>query len=655
MAKKYTGSLTLEWFNKNRSIITQKADQKRESDIPAPRINWINKDEALFYEISEEEGKGLTPYWVDRNDIRVKESRPLVFQKAFKAVPDGEGFKIVESDEDDSEIENMLIKGDNLLALNTLKKIFDQRPDDEKVKCIYIDPPYNTDNAFEDYDDALEHSDWLSMMRDRLRILKHLLQESGFIFVQIDEKEQAYLKVLMDEIFGRQNFINQIVVKTKPSAGASGGGEDKKLKKNIEYILFYSKNRNYDFSFSHEKEYSNLFGHINDMRENGKSWKYTSVLTGYGDCIDEYITQDGSGADIIIKKYNSVKRTTINQIIKNEGISEEEAYFNYYDTIFSDTNAQTSIRSRVIDTVGGSLKEDELLIVNYTPKSGKEKGKVVSHYYISKTVRRVIWLKDSAIRDEEKHEIVKANTLSTLWQNFNWNNVTKEGSVQFPNGKKPEALLEQIINLSTEESDIVLDCFAGSGTTFTTSIKLNRRSIAIEIGEHADTKIIPRLRDVIKGENQSEIDFDNWNGGGSFKYYHLGESIISLDSDGYGDFYWSLGRDFIEKSLLATYDFVLVEDFKLPGSTIENPPKVGFFTVNNYTMAGIVSLSSPDENAGALDNEYISELIASIRKEKSPQSITIFTNRGVEMAWESKPEDVEIIKVPHAIFAELER
>lgn len=131
----------------------------------------------------------------------------------------------------DPDSENMLIHGDNLIALQALQQDFAGR-----IKCIYIDPPYNTGSAFEQYDDNLEHSTWLSFMQSRLTLLKQLLTDNGTLFVQIDDNEQAYLKVLCDEIFGRQNYINMVSINAKVSAGASGGGEDKRLKKNIEYI-----------------------------------------------------------------------------------------------------------------------------------------------------------------------------------------------------------------------------------------------------------------------------------------------------------------------------------------------------------------------------------------------------------------------------------
>ena len=124
----------------------------------------------------------------------------------------------------DSDTENMIIHGDNLLALKALLPEFEG-----KVKCIYIDPPYNTGNAFEHYDDAVEHSTWLSLMRPRLELLRMLLSNDGAIFIQIDDEEQAYLRIIMDEIFGRNNFINTVSINMKNIAGASGGGEDKKI------------------------------------------------------------------------------------------------------------------------------------------------------------------------------------------------------------------------------------------------------------------------------------------------------------------------------------------------------------------------------------------------------------------------------------------
>lgn len=177
----------------------------------------------------------------------------------------------------DENCENMLIHGDNLLALKALENKFTG-----KVKCIYIDPPYNTGAAFENYDDNLEHSIWLKLMKARLEILRSLLCNDGSIWIQIDDEEQAYLKVLCDEIFGRNNFINMISVNMKNIAGASGGGEDKRLKKNCEYILIYAKDYQNLQRFKNVYVYQDLSKLIQEYIENDISWKYTSVLVDSG-------------------------------------------------------------------------------------------------------------------------------------------------------------------------------------------------------------------------------------------------------------------------------------------------------------------------------------------------------------------------------------
>lgn len=632
MAKKYTGSLTLEWFNKNRSIITQKAEEKRDSDVPAPRINWINKDEALFYEISEDEGKGLTPYWVDRNDIRVKESRPLVFQKAYKAVPAGEGFKVEESDVDDPEIENILIKGDNLLALNTLKKMFDQKPDEEKVKCIYIDPPYNTGQAFENYEDnGLVQSEWLTLMRDRIYLLHKLLSKYGVFFIQLDEKNIFHIRVMLDEIFGKSNFINFFTVKTSDPSGLKTVNPSPY--DSAEYILMYAKNKSYYkydpiyVESDHDYGYSK---YIENIAEPYEKWIITPVA--------EYL------AKTLGYKNANEARKNIGKLDFNDKIAS-----------FAIENCHSVFQGTAISNDAGrdivELRDRSKLFPDKVQRLERNDGDEV----FALNGRQVYFYSNKVKNISDKN--VPTMLLTNIWNDIPYNGISKEGDVIFKESKKPEKLIERLLCVANLNiGDIVLDSFAGSGTTLAVANKKGFSWIGIELGNHAETHIKKRMIDVIKGMDQSGVSNQlKWKGGGSFKYYHLGESIIATEKDGYGDFNWSLDRDFIERSLLATYDFVIDDTFDCPPSTIENPPKVGFYNVNNYTMAGIVSLSSPEENYGVLDNEYVSELIATIRKLKSPQSITIFTNRGVELAWESKPEDVEIIKVPHAIFAELER
>jgi len=424
----------------------------------------------------------------------------------------------------DDIFDNRLIFGDNLIALKALEQDFSN-----KIKCVYVDPPYNTGQAFEHYEDGMEHSIWLGLMRERFELIKRLLTPDGTLFCQLNDDEMAYGKVLLDEIFGRPNFLNQVSVKMKQTAGASGGGEDKRLKKNIEYILIYTRDglgTNGFQKFNEVYDEDDLFEIIEEMEAEGKSWKYTSVLVDKGKFIEERTIFDGAGDPILVKKYAGVKRTTINSLIR-QGITLEKAYLDYFENIFSDTNAQTSIRTRIMDEFI-SLKEDEFLEAEYIPRSGRDKGQIVQHYYISPSIRRVIWLKDTTVKKGSK--LKKLEKTGTYWEGFPLNNLTKEGGVQFPNGKKPEALIKKVLELATSVGDLVLDSFAGSGTTAAVAHKMGRKWITIELGEHCHTHIIPRLKKVIDGEDTGGItDAVNWKGGGGFRYYKVAPSLLEKD------------------------------------------------------------------------------------------------------------------------------
>lgn len=410
----------------------------------------------------------------------------------------------------------MLIHGDNLLALKALEIQFTGT-----VKCIYIDPPYNTGAAFEHYDDGIEHSKWLSMMAERLKCLRTLLREDGTIFIQIDDNEQAYLRVLCDEIFGRNNFLNMISINAKVSAGASGGGEDKRLKKNIEYILIYCKNMDSFPGFKPIYKKTELMKYIGKMKEDGKSYKYTSVLY-HCDGFELFKTiKDGAGDDIKIYKVNDYEIKSVKQVAQLEGITEAEVYSKYYKKIMTTTNAQTSIRTRIWDATDS---ENNMYKAVYVPRTGKNKGKKTELLLMGKQKVLVIWLKDTA--EWIKGKIYKKERIGTYWDGFSWINVTKEGSVLFPNGKKPESLIKQVLEMATEEGDLVLDSFLGSGTTAATAHKMGRRWIGIEMGEHAYTHCKVRLDNVIAGEQGGISKEVGWKGGGGYKFYELAEPLL---------------------------------------------------------------------------------------------------------------------------------
>ena len=422
--------------------------------------------------------------------------------------------------------DNRLIFGDNLLALKALEQEFAG-----KIKCIYIDPPYNTGQAMPNYDDGLEHSLWLSLMRERFELLKRLLRKDGTFFCQLNDDEMAYAKVLLDEIFGRANFLNQVSVKMKQTSGASGGGEDKRLKKNIEHILIYARDKDGDTgfkSFNEVYDEEDLFDVIEDMRAEGKSWKYTRVLKSLGQ--RQYLTtfEDGSGQPIKIYSHENVVMVPIGQICEEEKISEQECYVKYFDKIFRDTNAQSSIRTRVMEAVAG---RGDFFSIEYIPRSGKNKGCKVELYYKGNNCDLIAWLKDVTVKKGQK--LVKLEKAGTYWEGFPLNNLTKEGGVLFPQGKKPEALIQKVLDLSTAVGDWVLDSFAGSGTTGAVAHKMGRRWIMIELGEHCHTHIIPRLKKVIDGKDPGGItEAVGWKGGGGFRYYRLAPSLLEKDQFG---------------------------------------------------------------------------------------------------------------------------
>ena len=460
-----------------------------------------------------------------------KENRPKL-EPRILLEDAGKSYHATQRVTDQDSFDNRLIFGDNLLALKALEAEFAG-----KVKCVYIDPPYNTGQMFKEYDDGLEHSIWLGLMRERLIVLRRLLEVEGVLFMQLNDEEMAYGKILLDEVFGRANFINQVTIKTKNTAGASGGGEDKRLKKNVEYLLIYTRDYASFPMFNDVYDEVDLLELIEEMEADGKSWKYTSILQERGSLVETREVLDGSGQPIVVEKYRGIRRTTVNAL-ERQGISRGEVYSSSFDAIFSDTNAQTSIRTRIIDEFT-NLADDELLVARYVPRSGKDKGNIVEHYYVSPSIRRVIWLKDSAVK--KRNRIIKLEKLGTYWSGFNWNNVNKEGGVEFSGGKKPETLIARVLDLASSPGDLVLDSFAGSGTTGAVAQKMGRRWIMVELGEHCHTHIIPRLKKVIDGEDAGGITKAvGWKGGGGFRYYRLAPSL--LEKDHWGN--WVINREY---------------------------------------------------------------------------------------------------------------
>ena len=427
----------------------------------------------------------------------------------------------------DKNTENMIIHGDNLLGLRAIEDKYTN-----SIKCIYIDPPYNTGEAFENYDDNLEHSIWLDLMRSRLMILRRLLREDGTIWIQIDDEEQAYLKVLCDEVFGRNNFVNMVSVNMKNIAGASGGGEDKRMKKNCEYILVYAKEYSLLPLFNGPYVYKEIYDEVLSYKESGKSWHYISVLVNEGE--KEYVasTVDGDGNEIKVYRRINTEIMSVRQLMKRDGLTEKEVYYKYGRFIFEAKDAQSSIRQRVIQAKKENNITEDVISIEYVPKTGKRKGRLYEQFYKGDKCRLFAWLKDiSEVKDDV---LYKKELQGTYWDMTSCiNNLTKEGSVQFPKGKKPEKLVGQIFSMTTQPGDIVLDSFLGSGTSAAVAHKMGRTYIGIELGEQAYTHCCPRMQHVIDGEDQGGITIsEKWKGGGGFKFYELAPSLLQKDTHG---------------------------------------------------------------------------------------------------------------------------
>ncbi len=403
---------------------------------------------------------------------------------------------------------NFLIEGDNLAALQLLLKTHRG-----KIDLIYIDPPYNTgnkdfiyDDNYVDIDDGFRHSKWSSFMEKRLALAKELLAKTGVIFIQISDIELAQLRILCDTIFGEENFLNVISVNMKNIAGASGGGEDKRFKKNCEYILVYAKYYPTFPLFKNAYDFEEIYSLIERYKAEGVSWKYNSVLVYEGD--KEYIasTEDGDGNEIRIYLRKNYIIRSIKKLALDEGISEKEVFYKYGRRIFQTALPQSSIRPRIMTKLQELHIENDFCSIEYVPRSGRNRGILYEQFYKGDACRLLAWLSDVS-------EIIDGVLYKKTLQGTYWNyaastkNLSKEGNVDFGNGKKPLDLLKRIVNLVDNNNGTVLDFFAGSGTTGHAVISLNaedggtRRFILCTNNENniCSNKTYPRLKNVING------------------------------------------------------------------------------------------------------------------------------------------------------------
>jgi len=450
---------------------------------------WPNKDKVLLG--LDENGK---PIWGTKDDL---EPRLLVQLESVGQVnPDNLNDLYEQGD-------NLLIKGDNLLALKALERHFAG-----KIKCIYIDPPFNTGNAFEHYDDGLEHTIWLSMMKARLEILKTLLRKDGVIFVHIDNYEVGYLRILLDEIFSRKNFVQMISEKRASPAGFKTINPGPLTV--TDYILMYSKNKDF-FEWKpfyvpvdYDENYDLL---ILNPDEHPTEWKFKKI---HEIIYEQHGFKSWHDAK---KKWGNDWKVIRKSLCGTFALENADRVVSIRDPHKPSEAIQELLDKSKVDRdrvfVLEREKYDDIYIIN---------GGALSFY------RNKI--------QEIDGELVPTEILTNLWNDINYAGIAEEGGVQFKNSKKPEMLLKRIIEMSTGPGDWVLDSFLGSGTTAAVAHKLGRKWIGIELGEHAETHCLPRLKRVVSGEDQTGISKQvGWKGGGGFRYCVLGESLFAKDED----------------------------------------------------------------------------------------------------------------------------
>ena len=379
----------------------------------------------------------------------------------------------------DTESGNMLIHGDNLLALKALEQEYSG-----KVKCIYIDPPYNTGSAFEQYDDNLEHSIWLGLMRERLTILYRLLSNDGSLWVSIDDDEQAYLKVLLDEVFGRKNFVNSIIWEKKYAPQ----GNAQWFTDSHDFVLVYAKcKETWRPNLLPRTDFMNSKYKNPDNDPNGlwRSDNATISLSGgqrgaqyarTGYCENIYELEAPNGKTYLPPKGRCWYYPKHKML---EAIREGRIFFG------RDGQGAPQLKRYLSEVKQG-------------------------------VVSMTIWKRDEVGDNQEaKREVVVFNSESVFAT------------------PKPERLVERALVLGSNPGDLVLDSFLGSGTTAAVAQKMGRKYIGIELGNHAYTHCYPRLKMVTDGTDQGGISkTQNWKGGSGFKFYELAPSLLKEDKFG---------------------------------------------------------------------------------------------------------------------------
>lgn len=427
-----------------------------------------------------------------------KEKRPKLEPRILLEDPE-KSYHAKHRVSDNDIFDNRLIFGDNLLALKALEQEFSG-----KVKCIYIDPPFNTQQAFEHYDDGYEHSIWLGLIRDRAESLRRLLSDDGTLFVHIDDNELGYLIALLDEVFGRANRISVVTFKQGSATGHKAINPG--VVSTTNFILIYAKNKSSwtpNRVFTARSERDKRYGQfIENYEEPFSRWRFIKLSSAFAMSL-------GMPERGLKKTLGNLYEEQLSEFVMNN--AERVVRL-----ARPDYNAVSSEAREMIDRSKAQSSEVFLL----------ERKSHSNMYFVNG--ERILFYSDKLKFIDGKY--VAGEPLTSLWDDILSNNLHNEGGVEFPKGKKPEGLIKRCLDLATKFGDIVLDSFAGSGTTGAVAHKMGRRWIMVELGEHCHSHVIPRLKKVIDGEDPAGVTAAmNWKGGGGFRYYHLAPSLIVND------------------------------------------------------------------------------------------------------------------------------
>ena len=385
--------------------------------------------------------------------------------------------------------DNLVIKGNNLVVLHSLKKRFAG-----KIKLIYIDPPYNTGNDEFKYNDNFNHSSWLTFMKNRLQVARQLLSDDGAIFIQCDDNEQPYLSILMDELYGRDNRINTIAVNMSTVSGTKIKHtiDGKRFPKTKEYILLYAKNKS-AVKLSVPKQHKDKWDS-----------EYNKIIPEWTNSDYELLVEGDLGK--IEKRLKELSLQSLADYAKDNGIklTDEWLWANAYRIFAVEQNESLRkiAREKSFEYPIGCVTSSQGLV------------KIISTAFNRDSTRARI-------------ELVSAQENGQVFLSDNWTDmpigggISYEGNVQLKNGKKPEKLIRRIIECASNEGDIVLDYHLGSGTTAAVAHKLGRQYIGIEQLWYGENDSINRLMGVVDVEQSGISKEVGWNGGGSFVYCNI--------------------------------------------------------------------------------------------------------------------------------------